>query len=63
MMHGVTMRFKLSKLEKETTNLEMKVVQEYCWGITQEQGSRAVTEQVAVCWSLNFNWTPWHTHT
>jgi len=41
----------------------MKMVQEYCWGITQEQGRRAVTEQVAVCWSLDFSWTPLHTHT
>jgi hypothetical protein len=48
-MHGVTMKFKLCNLGKETTNLEMKVVQEYCWGITQEQGSHAVTEQVSVC--------------
>jgi hypothetical protein len=41
----------------------MKEVQEYCWGITQEQGSCAVTEPVSVCWSLDFNWTPLHTHT
>ena len=37
---------------------ETKVVEEYCWAITQRQVDRAAAGHIPVCWNLNVSWTP-----
>jgi hypothetical protein len=39
-----------------------KVAEEYCRPIMWRQGGQAVVDQVPVCWSFHFNWTPLYKH-
>jgi len=41
---------------------ETKVAEEYCWAIPQVWGGHSAADQVPVCVSLGFNWTPFYIH-
>jgi hypothetical protein len=44
---------------RELKRNETKVVEEYCWAITQADAA----DQVPLCWSLDFKWTRFYVHT